>query len=158
MQMIAFYGALINDGVANTPHFLLRKPQTGETPEWESHELIQNKKAIPQMISMLRSVVTSGTGTAAAIEGYECAGKTSTAEIYDEKNGGYRDDDVNIAFTGFITNSNSTLVCFCSADEVPADRHVTEMFHDIMYDAIQRYNIVSNTQLESETASSDKEG
>lgn len=158
MQMIAFYGSLINDGVAQTPHFLLRKPQTGEVPEWETHEIIQNKAAIPPMISMLQSVVTSGTGTAAAIKGYDCAGKTSTAEIFDEKNGGYREDAVNIAFTGFIANSNSNFVCFCSADEVPADRHVTEMFHDIMYDAIQRYNIVSDSQLETGASMPREEG
>ena len=142
MQMVAFYGALVNDGYAATPHFLLRKPQTGETPTWESHEIIKNKEAIPQMTDMLRAVVTEGTGEDAAIDGYECVGKTSTAEIYDEVNGGYRSDAVNIAFTGFIANSSSPFVCFCAADEVPADRHVTEMFHDIMYDAIQRYNIV----------------
>ena len=142
MQILCFYGALVNDGYAVTPHFLLRKPQTGEVPEWESHEIIENKKAIPTMTSMLQSVVTDGTGEDAAIEGYDCAGKTSTAEIYDEKNGGYRIDAVNIAFTGFIANSNSPLVCFCSADEVPADRHVTAMFHDIMSHAIDRYNIV----------------
>lgn len=143
MQMIAFYGALINDGVSQTPHFLLRKPQTGEVPTWETHEIIQNKEAIPQVHECLRAVVTEGTGTDAAIDGYDCAGKTSTAEIFDEVNGGYREDAVNIAFTGFILNSTSPFVCFCAADEVPADRHVTPMFHDIMYDAINRYNIVA---------------
>ena len=157
MQMVAFYGALMNDGVSQTPHFLLRKPQTNEVPTWESHEIIQNKKAIPQMTSMLRSVVTMGTGEDADIEGYECVGKTSTAEIYDEENGGYREDAVNIAFTGFIDNSTSPFVCFCSADEVPADRHVTQMFHDIMYDAIQRYNIVALTDEDSETGEDEAE-
>ncbi|HAM16668.1 MAG TPA: penicillin-binding protein 2 [Eggerthellaceae bacterium] len=143
MQILNFYGALVDNGWVHTPHFLLRKPQTGEVPSYESHEIIKNKKAIGQMTEMLEAVVTEGTGEDAAIDGYDCAGKTSTAEIYDEKNGGYRDDAVNIAFTGFIANSNSPFVCFCSADEVPADRHVTAMFHDIMYDAINRYNIVS---------------
>lgn len=142
MQILCFYGAIINDGYAVTPHFLLRKPQTGEVPEWETHEIIKNKKALPKITSMLQSVVTEGTGEDAAIEGYDCAGKTSTAEIYDEENGGYRTDAVNIAFTGFIANSSSNFVCFCSADEVPADRHVTAMFHDIMSHAIDRYNIV----------------
>ena len=142
MQILCFYGALENDGWAVTPHFLLRKPQTNEVPEWETHEIIQNKDAIAPVTSMLQSVVTDGTGTAAAIDGYDCAGKTSTAEIYDEVNGGYRVDAVNIAFTGFIANSNSNFVCFCGADEVPADRHVTDMFHDIMSHAIDRYNIV----------------
>ena len=145
LQMLAFYGALINDGVAQTPHFLLRKPQTGEVPTWETHEIIENKKALDPMLSMLRSVVSEqdGTGKNAAIEGYDLAGKTSTAEIYDEENGGYRDSVYNIAFTGFIENSNCPLVCFCGADEVPADRNVTVMFHDIMQDVIERYNIVS---------------
>ncbi len=145
LQMLCFYGALMNDGVAQTPHFLLRKPQTGEVPEWETHEIIENKEALKPMRSMLRSVVADegGTGTNAAIEGYELAGKTSTAEIYDEVNGGYRKNVYNIAFTGFIENSNCPFVCFCGADEVPADRNVTVMFHDIMSDVIERYNIVS---------------
>ena len=144
LQMLCFYGALMNDGVSQTPHFLLRKPQTGEVPTWDTHEIIKNKKALEPMLSMLRSVVSEqdGTGKNAAIEGYDLAGKTSTAEIYDEENGGYRDSVYNIAFTGFIENSNSPFVCFCGADEVPADRHVTPMFHDIMTHAINRYNIV----------------
>lgn len=142
-QMLCFYGALVNDGVAQTPHFLVRKPQTDEVPEYESYEIIQNKDAIKPMTSMLQSVVEDGTGTKAGIDGYDLAGKTSTAEIYDEVNGGYRVGVYNIAFCGFIANSNSPFVCFCGADEVPGDRNVTQMFHDIMADAIDRYNIVS---------------
>ena len=141
-QIVSFYGALINDGVATTPHFLLRKPQTGEVPEWETHEIIQNKEALAPMVSMLESVVTDGTGKDAAIDGYKMAGKSSTAEIYDEENGGYRENIYNIAFCGFVAESNSSLVCYCGADEVPGDRKVTGMFHDIMADAIERYNIV----------------
>lgn len=141
LQILCFYGALINDGVEVTPHFLLRKPQTNEVPTWDTHEIIDNKAAIEPMVSMLQTVVSDGTGTEAAIEGYDCAGKTSTAEIFDAE-GGYRVDAVNIGFTGFIANSSSPLVCFCGADEVPADRHVTPMFHDIMTHAINRYNIV----------------
>ena len=87
--------------------------------------------------------MTEGTATDADIDGYELAGKTSTAEIYDEKNGGYRVDAYNIAFCGFINNSTSKFVCFCGADEVPGDRKVAMMFHDIMQHAIDRYNIVS---------------
>lgn len=143
LQMLAFYGALLNDGVSCTPHFLISKPQTGEVPTWETHEIIQNKAAIPQMNSMLQTVVTNGTATDAEIEGYKLAGKTSTAEIFDEVNGGYRIDAYNIAFCGFIDESTSNFVCYCGADEVPGDRKVTMMFHDIMQDAINRYNIVS---------------
>ena len=146
LQIVSFYGALLNNGVSATPHFLMRKPQTNEVPEWEFHEIIQNKKAIPQVVSMLESVVTDGTGTDAYIKGYHMAGKSSTAEIYDEENGGYRINVYNIAFCGFVSRSNSKLVCYCGADEVPGDRKVSGMFHDIMADAIERYNIVSQSE------------
>ena len=141
MQIISFYGALINDGVSQTPHFLVRKPQTGEVPEYETHQIIDNKDAIDPMTSMLTSVVTDGTGVAAAIDGYTVAGKTSTAEIYDEKNGGYLESTYNLGFIGFLPNSTSNFVCFVNANMVPAERPVTFIFHDIMVDAINRYNI-----------------
>lgn len=142
-QMTAFYGAIMNDGIEVTPHFLIRKPQTNEVVEYPTYEIIQNKNVLNTIKSMLRTVVTEGTGREAQIEGYETIGKTSTAEIYDEVNGGYRSGIYNIAFTGFIDNSTSDLVCFCMADEVPGDRKVTQMFHDIMEHAINRYNIVA---------------
>ena len=141
MQIIAFYGALINDGVSQTPHFLVRKPQTNEVPEYPTYEISDNKKAIEPMISMLTSVVTDGTGIDAAIDGYTVAGKTSTAEIYDEKNGGYLESTYNLGFIGFLPNSTSNFVCFVNANMVPAERPVTFVFHDIMEDAINRYNI-----------------
>lgn len=143
MQMVAFYGALVNDGVEVTPHFLIRKPQTNEVPEYPTYQIIDNTAAIEPVRSMLQTVVTDGTGTEAAIEGFQVAGKTSTAEIYDEENGGYREDVYNIAFAGFIDNCSSKFVCFCGADDVPGDRKVTQMFHDIMSDAVNRYNIVA---------------
>ena len=69
------------------------------------------------------------------------AGKTSTAEIYDEKNGGYLESTYNLGFIGFLPNSTSNLVCFVNANMVPAERPVTFVFHDIMEDAVNRYNI-----------------
>ena len=93
------------------------------------------------MIDMLKTVVTDGTGTAAAIDGFEVAGKTSTAEIYDEENGGYRKGVYNICFTGFLADSSSQLVCFVGANEVPGDRVVTPVFKDIMTTAIDRFKI-----------------
>jgi cell division protein FtsI (penicillin-binding protein 3) len=143
MQVVRFYGALVNEGVACTPHFLIKKPQTGEVPQYPTVDIVENKAAIPEMTSMLQTVITDGTGSEAAIEGFDVAGKTSTAEIFDEVNGGYRDNAYTIAFTGFLANSNSKLVCFVNADEVPADRVVTPTFQDIMACAIDRYNITA---------------
>ena len=141
LQITRFYGALVNDGVECTPHFLLSKPQSGETAEYGSDAVIKDKKAIDDLTSMLKTVVTEGTGKAAAIDGFNVAGKTSTAEIYDEKNGGYRKGVYNLAFTGFLADSSSQLVCFVGANEVPTDGVVTPIFKDIMTTAIDRFNI-----------------
>ena len=142
LQITRFYGALTNNGVECTPHFLISKPTTGETPTYDTEDVIENKGAIADMTSMLKTVVTEGTGKKAAIEGFEVAGKTSTAEIYDEENGGYRKGVYNLAFTGFLADSSSQLVCFVGANEVPTDDAVvTPIFKDIMSTAIDRFNI-----------------
>ncbi|WP_449316153.1 peptidoglycan D,D-transpeptidase FtsI family protein [Rubneribacter sp.] len=141
LQITRFYGALVNDGVECTPHFLISKPQSGEVAEYATEDVIENKEAIEDITSMLKTVVTDGTGKQAAIEGFNVAGKTSTAEIYDEENGGYRKGVYNLAFTGFLADSSSQLVCFVAANEVPTDGVVTPMFKDIMSTAIDRFNI-----------------
>ena len=143
LQMVRFYGAIVNDGVECTPHFLISKVQSGEKPEYATEQVIENTDALSDMQSMLKSVVTDGTGAKAAIDGYNVAGKTSTAEIYDEVNGGYRENVYNLAFTGFIADSSSKLVCFVGANEVPGDGVVTPIFKDIMTTAIDRFGITS---------------
>ena len=92
--------------------------------------------------SNLVAVVTDGTGVAADIEGYEVCGKTSTAEIASEE-GGYKKEVYNIGFCGFIDNSSSNLVCFVGANEVYAMRQTTQIFNDIMENAVKQYNITS---------------
>ena len=143
LQMVRFYGAIVNDGVECTPHFLISLPRSSEKVTYETTQVIENTDAIPDMQSMLKTVVTEGTGTKAAIDGYNVAGKTSTAEIYDEENGGYREGVYNLAFTGFIADSSSKLVCFVGANEVPGDGVVTPIFKDIMSTAIDRFGITS---------------
>ena len=142
LQMARFYSAIANDGTLVTPHFLISKPQSGEVAEWESEETGVDETVLADMRSMLRSVVTDGTGAAADIEGYEVCGKTSTAEIASEE-GGYKKEVYNIGFCGFIDNSSSNLVCFVGANEVYAMRQTTQIFNDIMENAVKQYNITS---------------
>lgn len=139
LQMTRFYGAILNGGYEVTPHFLISLPQTGEVPEYESELVVDNVAALSDMKSMLRTVVTDGTGTRADIEGYEVCGKTSTAEI--AKDGVYLDGIYNLCFTGFIDNSSSSLVCFVGANNVYGMGQVTHIFRDIMSSAIDLYNI-----------------
>lgn len=140
LQMTRFYGALANDGVEVTPHFLISKPQTNEWPSYATETVIDNKEALANIESMLRTVVTDGTGKEANIEGYEVVGKTSTAEI--AENGVYVAGLYNLCFAGYIANSSSQLVCFVSANEVYSEASVAFIFNDIMTNAIEQYNIV----------------
>ena len=143
LQMTRFYGAIVNNGVECVPHFLIGMPQSGTTPTYGTTQVIENTDALGDMQSMLKTVVTDGTGAKAAIDGFDVAGKTSTAEIYDEENGGYRKNVYNLAFTGFLADSSSKLVCFVGANEVPGDGVVTPIFKDIMTSAIDRFGITS---------------
>ncbi|MEG2517244.1 MAG: penicillin-binding protein 2 [Raoultibacter sp.] len=140
LQMARFYGALTNKGIECTPHFLIAKPQNNETLSYPTEDVVMNKAAIPAMTSLLESVVTDGTGKPAAIDGYSVAGKTGTAEYADDT-GGYVKGFYNISFIGYMPHSNSQLVCFVGATEVPGDRSTAAVFKDIMAFAIDRYKI-----------------
>ena len=144
LQMVRFYGALVNDGVACTPHFLISKPQTGETPQYDTEQIVENTAAIEPMISMLETVVEEGTGTGAAIDGYRVAGKTGTAEYVDEDTGVYAKNSYNLGFVGVLPNASTPLVCFVGVNEVPYERNTTEVFKDIMTEAISRYRVVQS--------------
>lgn len=145
LKMARFYGALVNDGVACTPHFLIELPQGGEMPEWPTTRIVQKPEVLPDLTKMLTAVVTDGTGKDAQIVGYDAAGKTGTGEYVDEdhEEWGYLTDHYNVSFVGFIANSDSKLVCFAGATEVPGEPATTPVFQDIMSYAIERYNINS---------------
>lgn len=142
LQMTRFYAAIANDGVAVQPHFLLSMPQTGYKPLYKCERVCFDTEAMDKTKSILRSVVTDGTGTAADIEGYTVVGKTSTAEIADGL-GGYLENEYNLAFAGFIDNSSSKLVCYVGANEINYEGSVTDVFKAIMSNAIEQYNIVN---------------
>ena len=142
LQMSRVYGALVNGGVACTPHFLIAYPKTSDVPEYQTQEIIHNKKSIEDMTSMLQTVVSDGTAKDAQIDGFEPAGKTGTAEVANDE-GGYYDDKYNVSFVGYLPNTTSNFVCFTGSIEEPREGNVSGMFRDIMSSAISRYNITS---------------
>ncbi|MGN1361720.1 MAG: peptidoglycan D,D-transpeptidase FtsI family protein [Eggerthellaceae bacterium] len=142
LQMVRFYSAFTNNGSVCTPHFLVSKPQSGETLEYDTKKAVSGKKVLKNQISLLESVVEEGTGTPAQISGYRVAGKTGTAEVASDT-GGYKKGIYNISFIGFLPQSTSNLVCYTGAYELDAEGNVSPMFKDIMQEAIDRYSIAS---------------
>jgi cell division protein FtsI (penicillin-binding protein 3) len=61
-----------------------------------------SEKTSRQMIEVLKNAVKNGTGASAAVPGFETAGKTGTAQIYDEVAGSYSKDKYLASFVGFV--------------------------------------------------------
>ena len=109
IQMAAAYAAIANRGVWVRPH-LVARARTGV----ERRRVVKRTIAA-QLSTMLRGVVTSGTGTFAAIPGYRVAGKTGTAQKPDG-HGGYSNRYV-ASFVGFVPASRPRLVVLVMVDE-----------------------------------------
>ena len=109
MQMASAYAAIANRGVWVRPHLVARAGARTE------RRRVVSRTVAAQLSTMLRGVVTSGTGTSAAIPGYRVAGKTGTAQKPDG-HGGYSNRYV-ASFVGFVPASRPRLVVLVMVDE-----------------------------------------
>lgn len=98
LQLGRALAAIADGGELVTPHFLMTV--AGEKPQvWPKKRIIAPATA-QQMTAVLRSVVDSGTGTAARVPGYLVAGKTGTAQV--AKHGSYAEGAYVASFIGFL--------------------------------------------------------
>ncbi|HYZ77512.1 MAG TPA: penicillin-binding protein 2 [Gaiellaceae bacterium] len=107
MQMASAYAAIANRGVSVRPHLVARARAV--------RRRVVTRTVAAQLSTMLRGVVTSGTGVSAAIPGYRVAGKTGTAQKPDG-HGGYSNRYV-ASFVGFVPASHPRLVVLVMVDE-----------------------------------------
>lgn len=101
LQLARAYQVIANEGF-KLPVSLLR---LDKTPEGEE---VINRRVAKEMLSMLESVVVSGTGKRAAVPGYRVAGKTGTAKI--ARPLGYQMHRYNATFVGIAPVSAPKLV------------------------------------------------
>jgi cell division protein FtsI (penicillin-binding protein 3) len=69
------------------------------------------------MRSVLTGVVTDGTGKAAAVPGYEVAGKTGTAQVSGRNGVGYLRGAYVSSFAGFLPADDPKLVIVVTLDQ-----------------------------------------
>ena len=108
VQMAAAYAAVANGGVWRQPHLLLQSSA-------KRHRVI-SRAVSDQLMSMMRDVVLEGTGTEAAVDGYQVAGKTGTAAKPDPR-GGYSTSKYVASFVGVVPASDPQLVILVTVDE-----------------------------------------
>ena len=85
LQMATVVATIANGGVRMQPRLTSRvvdrDGRTVERIEPEQAERVMSAESAEQLTQMMANVVREGTGTAAALEGIEVAGKTGTAEL-----------------------------------------------------------------------------
>ena len=91
-----------------TPHFLLSEPGSA-AKQWPTERVVTTETAAAAT-KMLREVVTVGTGTNAAVEGYNVAGKTGTAQVALPNGRGYAAGVYESSFIGYLPAENPEVV------------------------------------------------
>jgi cell division protein FtsI (penicillin-binding protein 3) len=114
VQMAAAYAAIANHGVWSRPH-LVDHVAGGGRPSLYRRRLVSPRTA-SELMMMLKDVVAEGTGTYAAMPGYQVAGKTGTAQKPDS-HGGYATGRYVASFVGIVPASRPRVVVLVTVDE-----------------------------------------
>lgn len=135
-QMVAAFSSLINGGDYYKPH-VVRQIQDDNGNVTENRDPVLMKKTVSKETSdilkdYMLGVVQEGTGSLAAVEGYDVGGKTGTAEKLPRGNGKYL-----VSFIGYAPQENPEVVVYVVVDEpnVPgqaSSSYATELSSKIM--------------------------
>lgn len=104
LQLVTAVSAIVNDGILMQPRIVKQiiNSDTGAVANVDTVEVRQviSKETSEQMRSMMRSVVTDGTGQYVNIEGYSIGGKSGTSEPrYNATEEGYVSSFIGVAPT-----------------------------------------------------------
>lgn len=166
LQMTSMYQAIANDGVRVPPRIVraMVAPDGSriEEPAPEGVRVVSPETA-HTVRTMFQSVVQNdptgiqtGTGAAAAIDGYRIAGKTGTAQQVDPDCGCYSSDSYWITFAGIAPADDPRYVIglMLDAPQRSSDggggQSVAPLFHDIASWALQRDRIPPSRQPEQQ--------
>jgi len=120
LQMLLAYNTIANGGIYVAPRLVHATvdgagEQQPAAPS-ERHRVVSEQTAA-QVNHMLAKVVSDGTGTAAAIDGYTVAGKTGTARKPAENARGYEQGAYIATFAGYVPAESPELAIIVVIDE-----------------------------------------
>ncbi len=159
-QILDAYNAVANGGVFVAPRLVegTVSPDgtVSPTAASPSHRVI-DPTTNAELVSMLEGVVSSGTGTEAAIDGYTVAGKTGTAQIPDPSHLGYISGAYVGSFAGFAPAQNPVLSAVVVLDHptpIYGGAVAAPVFSTIMAYALHHYGIPTTAAASASTSSS----
>jgi len=128
IQLATGYAAIANHGLLMRP-FVVRKVVDPDGTVLESHgpepvRQVVSAQTAAEMTAMLETVVQKdGTAPKAAMDDYQVAGKTGTAQKADPETGGYSADRRTASFIGFVPAEAPRLVIAVFIDEPQGDKY-----------------------------------
>ena len=135
VQIVRAFGAIANDGVLTTPHFLIAAG--GEEVDWGEGERAISSEASDMTIDCMRAVMTGGTGVNGQVFGYDIAGKTGTGE-QSVTGEGYTGGHFTASLCGFANADNPEVLVYAGLNGVSflASASSAYLFSTIMEEAV----------------------
>ena len=160
IQQLQALSIIANDGYMVKPNIVSKIVSNGEvtyertvekSDRIVSHDTIEQIKQL--MYNAVNDVEGGAIGTAYMIEGLDVIGKTGTAEIYDEENGGYLTGwlDQLYSFSGMFPKDDPEIIIFASIKRPNNGSNIglKTMTHSIM-ESIAKYKGLLSSKENSE--------
>ncbi|MBT5550020.1 MAG: penicillin-binding protein 2 [Nitrospina sp.] len=153
LQMVSALGAIANGGNLMQPHIthaLIKNEKIVKQFKPEKIRRVISEKTSRQLIEVLKSVVKTGTGKKAALEGFDVAGKTGTAQKYNMETRSYSKTEFISSFIGFAPADSPRLVILVMIDN-PKGLHwgsvvAAPVFREIAKKALRYLNVPSSKE------------
>lgn len=124
IQLSMIYAAIANNGYLLQPKIVKEIHYPSQIVKFEDAKIVRkvmNAQTSRKVIDMLSMAVNIGTGQNAAIDGYQIAGKTGTAEKY--INGEYSKTEFVSSFASIFPSTSPEYVCIISVDSPEYNKH-----------------------------------
>ena len=124
IQLSMIYASIANKGYLLQPKIIKEIHYPSQIVKFDDAKIVRkvmNTQTSRKVIDMLSMAVNIGTGKNAAIDGYQIAGKTGTAEKY--INGEYSKTEFVSSFASIFPSSSPKYVCIISVDSPEYNKH-----------------------------------
>jgi len=153
LQMVVALSAIANGGTLMEPHIakaLMRDGKIIKEIKPKKIRRVISKKTSRQMMKILKFVVENGTGKKAAIDGFEVAGKTGTAQKYIRETKSYSKTEFISSFIGYAPADDPRLVILVMIDN-PKGRYwggvvAAPVFVKIAEKSLRHLNVTSSKE------------